>query len=721
MLFTGLSNEIHPDSPEETPILPESKPFDDVDMSKEEEKKANALASVITTVEQAYLKAKDARTPQERKWLDSYKAWRGEYSEEEKAQIAQAKQRNLSASEVFIKITKTKTTAALGQVSEVLFAGGRFPLGIEPTPEPEGVAKEAFIVPENLPIPGDIYGYHGDGETLEPGATGQTLLSGLWNKYKTLLQGKKVIEGPSPDPSMFPQLSPAQESAQLMERMILDQIEEGNVRTEMRKSLWECLVLGTGCMKGPLTYEQTTHSWKKEGDEIKYDPKQKDMPRSFHVSIWNLYPDPDNRSNDVQASSFIVEKHLFNRQQVMELKKFKGFDENAIERVLRNTPKREQEYWESAITDVNQTFSDERYEILEYWGYLKKEDLLYLPEVDKKRLATLTDQAQVNVWVCAGELLRVVINPFVPARLPYYVFPFEEHNYQLWGTSIPENMKDPQMLMNGHTRMWIDNLKFAGSVILEVNENQLVPGQDMTIYPGKIFRKQGGAPGQSIYSISVNNTAQEHMQAFDKARALADEVTGQPSYAYGQTGAQSGIRSAAQQSMLMGAAAGNIKQVIKNIDDYFLSPLGEAYFAWNMQFNPKADIRGDVRIVAKGTSALMQKEVQSQRLLQFLQVVSANPLLTPFANMDYILKQIAISLDLDPEKTVNDPKMAKLVADIMGMMQGSMAGQQAATGGEGAMNPSDTSGAGGGNIGVGMAPTPGEPGFSSNEPPPIKG
>lgn len=718
-LFTGLSETLQVDSPEESPILPESKPFDDVAMSSEEQTKANALASVISTVTSAYNKAKDARSTQEQKWLESYRAFRGEHSEEERKAIAIAKQRNLTASEVFIKITKTKTVAALGQVSEVLFAGNRFPLGIEATPEPEGVAKEAFIVPEGMPIPDDIYGFHGDGETLEPGATGQSLLGGLYGKYKALLQGKKVIEGQSPDPNQFPQISPAEESARMMERMILDQLEEGGVRQELRKSLWECLVLGTGCLKGPLTYENTIHSWEKEGDEIKYKPRVKDMPRAFHVSAWNLYPDPDNRSNDVTKCGFLVEKHLMNRQQTMELKKYRDFDANAIERVLRTNPTRTQEMWEQAISDINASFSDERYEILEYWGYLQKETIENLPNVDKKKLAAIVDQAQVNAWVCNGELLRVIINPFVPARLPYYVFPFEELNYQLWGTSIPENMKDPQILMNGHTRMWIDNLKYAGSVMLEVNENQLVAGQDMTIYPGKIFRKQGGAPGQSIYSISVNNTAQEHMQAFDKARQLADEVTGQPSYATGQTGAQSGVRTAAQMSMLMGAAAGNIKQVIKNIDDHLLTPLGEAYFAWNMQFNPKADIRGDVKIVAKGTSALMQKEVQSQRLLQYLQVVSSNPALTPFANLDYILKQIAISMDLDPEKAVNDPKMAKMVAEMLGAMQGAQApGTGVGT------QPSREQGvgpAGGGNIAPGQSPSPSEPGMNASaEPPPIK-
>lgn len=721
-LFSGIPTDSPDENDSNKPtadeILPASRPFDDVIQSQSDLDRLSAISSIVSTVNSRFQKAKDARVPQENKWLDSYFAWRGEYTPTEKANIAKAKERNNNSSEVFIKITKTKVTAALGQIQEILFNNDKFPMGIEPTPQPQGIAKEAFIVPEQTPIPDDIYGYSGDGNDPKPGDTSKSLLAGLMDKYKTLTQGKKVVEGPSPDAKSFPQISPADEAAGNMERIILDQLEEGNVRREIRYSSWETCVLGTGCIKGPLTYKQTTHNWEKDDNgEIVYKPKVEDIPKAFYASIWNLYPDPD--CTNIENMSYIVEKHLLNRQQVAELKKFANFDKDAIDRILKIAPHREQEYWEQSIRDVNATFIDDRYEILEYWGYLEKEHIERLKPAEKTKLASLVDQAQVNVWICGGEILRLVINPFVPARIPYNFVPYEEHKYQIWGISIPENMKDPQMLMNGHMRMMIDNLRFAGNVILEVNETALVPGQGNELYPGRVFRKQTGAGQAAINAIEIPNVAPAHMQAFDKARQLADEATGQPSYSYGQTGVSQTTRTAAGMSMLMGAAAGNIKQVIKNFDEYLLKPLGQAYFAWNMQFNEEADIRGDIKIVAKGTAALMQKEVQSQRLLQFLQIVSSNQLLTPFANMDYILREIARALDLDPEKTVNDPTMAKLIADIIGAMnnqpqqqQGQAVSSPQGASAQGNMNVSDTSGGGGSQIGVGTAPQSGEQGFS---------
>ena len=197
---------------------------------------------------------------------------------------------------------------------------------------------------------------------------------------------------------------------------------------------------------------------------------------------------------------------------------------------------------------------------------------------------------------------------------------------------------------------------------------------------------------------------------FDKARVLADESTGFPSFAHGQTGVQGVGRTASGISMLMGAAAGSIKTVIKNVDDYLLRPLGEGFFRFNMQFDFDPETKGDLEVKARGTESLMANEVRSQRLMQFLQVAS-NPALAPFAKFQYVIREIAKSLDLDPDKVTNNMNEAALQAEMMKQFQAPMPEQQAAPAGANVM---DNSGSGGGTIGVGNAPVPGEQGFSAN-------
>ena len=303
----------------------------------------------------------------------------------------------------------------------------------------------------------------------------------------------------------------------------------------------------------------------------------------------------------------------------------------------------------------------------------------------------------------------MVLNPFKPAKIPYSAAPYELNPYSFFGVGIAENMDDTQTLMNGFMRMAVDNAVLSGNLLIEIDETNLVPGQDMSIYPGKIFRRQSGAPGQAIFGTKFPNVSQENLQLFDKARQLADESTGLPSFSHGQTGITGIGRTASGISMLMGAASSSIKTVIKNVDDYLLRPLGEGFFRFNMQFDFDKEIKGDLEVKARGTESLMANEVRSQRLMQFLQI-SSNPALAPFAKFQYVIREIAKSLDLDPDKVTNNMSEAALQAEIMKQFQADQPQQGAPAG----ANPADPTGAGGGTIGTGQAPVPGEQGFSAN-------
>ena len=274
--------------------------------------------------------------------------------------------------------------------------------------------------------------------------------------------------------------------------------------------------------------------------------------------------------------------------------------------------------------------------------------------------------------------------------------------------------------------MSVDNAALSGNLLIEVDETNLVPGQDLSVYPGKIFRRQGGAPGQGIFGTKFPNVSNENMQMFDKARQLSDESTGFPSFAHGQTGITGVGRTASGISMLMSAANNSIRSVIKNVDDYLLGPLGKAFFSFNMQFDFDPEIKGDLEVKAQGTESLMANEVRSQRLMQFMQTVS-NPALAPFARMDYIVREIAKSMDLDPDKVANSMGQAAVQAEILRKFQEQNPPpppppqQQAQPTGPGQQpappvggQVQDTQGTGGGNIGTGSVPTPDEPGFPAN-------
>jgi hypothetical protein len=652
-------------------------------------------------IESQFRRSKDQRLSDEERWLMAYRNYRGLYGPD--VQFTDTEK-----SQAFVKITKTKVLAAYAQIVDVLFAGSKFPIGIEARNTPNNVAGEVNYDP-NAITPEKVEEMAGVQYTPKRPIARPDLERDL-GPYKAelepLAEELELGSGSTPSAIFF---EPAKRAAQLMERKMHDQLDETNASKHLRSMAFETCLFGTGILKGPFAYDKEYPRWDEEGN---YDPLYETIPKVEYVSIWDLYPDPDARN--MSEAEFTVQRHRLNRSQMRALKKRPHFRNESIELAIEYGPQYQREYWEDALDETNNSTSLDRYEVLEYWGVLDaelaEEADLELPDEVRDR-----DEVQVNAWVCNGQILRLVINPFTPTRIPYTAVPYELNPYGFFGIGVAENMEDTQLLMNGFMRLGVDNSALSGNLLIEIDETNLVPGQDLSVYPGKVFRRQNGAPGQSIFGTKFPNVSNELMMMFDKARQLSDEATGIPSYSHGVGGVMGVGRTASGMSMLMGAAAQNIKAVVRNIDDYLLAPLGKALFAFNMQFNFDQDYtKGDLDVKARGTESLMRNEIRSQRLLQFMQM-TANQQMAPFVKYDFILRELASSMDLDEDKILNDPREAMIQAKMMAEIQALMPQPepQAAPAG-GAPAPSDPTGNGGGNIAPGNAPEPNSEGFTGS-------
>lgn len=644
-----------------------------------------------------YTRAKDQRLQDEQRWVKSYRNYRGlygpdvQFSDHEKSQA-------------FVKITKTKVLAAYAQISDVLFSGNKFPIGVEATKVPTGVSTVSFDPkrPSSDQIEERLGSEAADKMRLNTRPEIREMLGG----YEDRLEGVQdsLVEGPgkTPDSATF---DPAREGALRMERLIHDQLEESDGSKHLRSFAFELCLFGTGVMKGPFAFDKEYPKWNEEGE---YEPIFETVAKSEAVSIWNFYPDPDARN--ISEAEFTVQRHRYTKHQLRQLKKRPMFRDESIELAIEAGPNYTAEWWEDVLEDDSRTEDFSRYEVLEYWGYVDREEA-EKADLDIPDELMDNDEIQANVWICNGQILRLVLNPFKPERIPYNAAPYELNPYSFFGIGVAENMEDTQLLMNGFMRMAVDNAALSGNLIVEVDETNLVPGQSMDLYPGKVFRRQSGAPGQAIFGTKFPNVSNECMMMFDKARQLSDESTGMPSFAHGSTGVTGVGRTASGMSMLMGAAAQSIKAVVRNVDDYLLAPWGKAHFAFNMQFNFDKVFLGDLEVVARGTESLLRSEVRSQKLLQFMQM-TANPTMAPFVKYDYILRELAKSMDLNEDKILNDPTeaaiQAKMMSDISALMP-----QQPGQGAEGGPpSPSDPTGNGAGNVAPGAAPEPNAQGFT---------
>ena len=108
----------------------------------EEDQKLN----LVGIIQGRFSDAETARISHEHRWLKAYRNYRGLYDK-------RVKFRESEKSKVFVKITKTKVLAAFGQLVDVVFGTGKFPIGVRETKIPEGISEYVHLDTQN-PSPG---------------------------------------------------------------------------------------------------------------------------------------------------------------------------------------------------------------------------------------------------------------------------------------------------------------------------------------------------------------------------------------------------------------------------------------------------------------------------------------------------------------------------------------------------------------------------------------
>ena len=331
---------------------------------------------LVALLQDRYTSAEDARSKDEGRWITAYHNYRGLYPKN-------VRFRESEKSKVFVKVTKTKVLAAFGQLVDVIFGSHKFPIGISETKIQEGVAEHAHLDTTN-PVPGiettpkapsegeteeenpyDV-GYEGDGKVLRPGAT---FNSGKFETEPVEKQADKLgvlRDGLLPTPDTL-ELNPAQKAARRMEKLIHDQIEESNGSSEIRNSLFESALFGTGIVKGPFNFNKTLNRWEEnEEGERTYSPLDVRVPRIEFVSIWDFFPDPN--ATNISECEYVFHRHKLNRSQLRALSRMPYFNKDAIRACLSMGPNYVQKDYESELKDDDRSeaYGPGQFEVLEY-------------------------------------------------------------------------------------------------------------------------------------------------------------------------------------------------------------------------------------------------------------------------------------------------------------------------------------------------------------------
>lgn len=633
--------------------------YDEDQLDGQQEQELNSLGGRLSKIFQEY---KDARKETENEWLKDLRQYNGIYEPNVLAALNEAGAR----SKVFVGLTRTKVMAAYSRIVDLLFQQGDLFFAVSPTPIPQLNPLTAMQMRQQATQ--EIMMASG----MDPNMNQDLIAARMGELEGEFLKMEKDI---------------AQKAAEEMTTVIADQLIEGDADQKLKQSMLEACIFGSGAVKSGTVRIDRKQSYQKVMDETGNEAYalaliEEPVPELESVSIFDLYPDP--YCTTLEDCDGLFRRHVLTRSQFRELADIPGFDGDMVRYLLKNHRKgnyveADHERDRRRMAGINDHSEPNRFEVFEYWGNLDGHELRD-HGIELGEDVDLSSDFSVCVWMCDSKVLKIMLNPVAGYKIPYQIFPYERSPHQFWGVGVPRMMRDSQSTMNAAVRIWLDNLALSSGPMLEVNTDLLAAGEDPTdIHPWRVFLREGGdgaMPAVRWYQPVAN--ANGLNQIVELFRRFADETTSLPSYTHGESG-KSLNKTATGMSMLMGAANVALKSTIKNIDDFLLEPMIESLFHWNMEYNPREDIKGDLRIVARGSTALVQKEVQSQRLLQFLSLVS-NDMDAPQIDRNKLLREIATTLDIDPDEVIKSEERLQAEQAIQNQM---LAGMQ--QGGAGAI------------------------------------
>jgi hypothetical protein len=598
------------------------------DLDKE---KIDELGDVLSSRFQVW---HDERCNVETKWISNMRAYYRQHSASVLATIKEGR------SKTFLGITKLKTNAGYGRLLTAF--GDPKHWSVTPTPVPdlnranainEDINSQMDDLIKEVELPDD--------PTERVGA----ILSLRKNLIDSNNNERKQV---------------AEETSKKMNALIADQLVEANYPTALRRALFQACMIGAGAIKAGTVKVVPKVTFSKDGQgSTTIEFEESITPGIERVSVFDLVPDPD--AIEVENMTGIFQRHALTRSDLVRLKKFPGFNAEAIDLILtqnpngKYTPLQYELDLESVGDQKVRTDVRNRYELLEYWGDIQDYDILQVLDPDSvPEGKKFEDFNQINVWVVNGVTIKVGYINSVTNRLPFFIFPYDSSLDQFWGTGIAEAMSGSQKDINTAARYLLDCAEFNHIPNLEVNTSMLKAGHKTAISPGKIWhRTRGDLAFDAVKALKFPNIVPELLNIISLYRGIVDEETNLPALISGQNapGQASLGRTASGISMVLSTANVVGQSPVKNVDDNLIRPMIRELYFFNMRWSDDESVKGDMKVNAKGTSTLQAKEVELAQLTNFANITQNDQdnLLT---NRDELLKEMAERLNLDADRFV---------------------------------------------------------------------
>lgn len=522
-------------------------------------------------------------------------------------------------SRVVVNIVRPKTDQAIARMCEILLPVDDRNWGIKQTPVPEAVQK----------MLGDM-------------------------RVTVMPNGQPNPEGLTADQEAKQFVSEARKKAAAMENTIDDQLTECDYNGEQRLAITDGVKMGAGIMLGPFPAKQTSKAWVDGGLVF----NEKTVPASMHADPWDVWFDPAC-GNDVQAGAGFWYRKPVTRKQLRAMKGVLGFDDQAIDKVLAQQPNRVT-VAEGRVRR-NMASKEQAYEMWTYHGELDPDDC-YMMSQNANGDPEKMRRVDFGVVILVNDEVVGVMPSWIPDKsLPVDVWNWRKADEHPYGHGLPEELEHQQRVVTAAWRQVMDNARFSvGSQIVFLDGVTPADGSsDATVSPGRMWRVDPAKiddATKAMAAVDIPSHLGELLAIADKAMEFADAEAQIPQLMQGEQGSAS--ETLGGMILLHTNANAVLRLRVKLYDDDLTRPHISRYYDWNMANNPDENIKGDMEVDARGSTALLERDIQNQATLNLANITS-NPRYAPYLNPKMELETILKAMKINPENVMAEDEEIK--------------------------------------------------------------
>lgn len=613
------------------------------------------ISSLSRHVDKQWQNAREAKKPIEEAMMRATRQRKGEYEPTKLAQIKEANQ-----PEIFMNITDTKCRNAIAWVKDILLQQGERIFAVYPTELPD-------LPPEIVnKIQQSVVQDYIQNAVMEVQQTGQMVDV---NSMRNLMVQKsdEIKETVKKEINRI-----AAKLADELGDKIHDDWQQGGFYKALEGVIDDIINLKAGIMKGIVFRKERVFKnvLSPEGVMTK-KVDEKVIPQWERRSPWFIFPSP--RATEVD-NGYLIDVIPLRPKQLYNLIGVDGYDAKAIRNVLR-------EFREGGLKndwlglseefklgtsytppDESSGYPDEFIYAIELWDDIPGE---LLREWGLKEIEDDDEEYSAVVWKIGNHVIRAMLNYDVRGRKPFSKTSFQNVNDSFWGECVPEKIEDCQQVCNACARSILANIGMGALPQVELNIDRIPPGASKTIWPGKIWEAtedQMASGSKAVNFFQPVMVTEKLMNTYGVFSKIADEHSGVPAYAHGdsQVGGAGNTASGLQQLIMM--ASRGIKSVVRNVDIDIIIPSLERHYDYLLDNQQVFGLVGDYNLVARGTAAVLAKEQLASRKIEFM-ANTANPIdvgIIGQENRRKMLFEVAKTLGIELDEKELPPPMQQL-------------------------------------------------------------